>query len=68
MEQTDEPFDVMAFVRRVREADYERTKDMTPEERVAYHRAGSAAFLRSIGRAPDGSLLSDESSAAAKPA
>ena len=31
-------FDAVAFVRKVRDASYEATKDMTPQERVAWYR------------------------------
>ncbi len=31
-------FDAVKMVRRIRDAHYEQTKDMTPEERLAFYR------------------------------
>ena len=31
-------FDAVEMVRRIRDAHYEQTKDMTPEERLAFYR------------------------------
>ncbi len=37
-------FDAVEMVRRIRDAHYEQTKDMTPEERLAfYHEKGREA-------------------------
>lgn len=39
--KNEKTFDAVAMTRRIRDRHYEATKDMTPEERLAYYREKS---------------------------
>jgi len=43
-------FKTMEWIRAVRDAGYEATKNMTPEQRIAYIRKKAAAFRRALKR------------------
>lgn len=44
----EEP-EAMKMIRRIREKQYEETKDMTPEEQIEYDRAISEELMRRYG-------------------
>ena len=44
----DEP-EAMKMIRRIREKQYEETKDMTPEEQTVYDRAKSEDLMKRYG-------------------
>jgi hypothetical protein len=64
-DKPDTSFDVMAYVRRVRDQNYELTKDMTVDEKVAFYKDSSEAAMRSLGLASDGSKLAEHEATAA---
>jgi hypothetical protein len=43
-------FDVLKWIRKIRDENYERTKHMSPEELIADTRAGAARFRASVVR------------------
>lgn len=50
MKKPDKNFDVMKWLRKVRDENYERQKGMSPEEMIADTKARAARFRASVDR------------------
>jgi hypothetical protein len=51
--EKEKSFDAVAMVRKIRDAHYEQTKDMTEEERLAFHREKGRKAQKELERLAD---------------
>lgn len=54
MAQKKKTFDAVRMVREIRDQHYEETKDMTPDERIAFYREKAKRLHRRLDEEADG--------------